>query len=268
MKTINIEQENHILKITLNRPEVHNAMNSEMIHELTQAFQEANEKPTARVVLLSANGASFCAGADLTDMKAAVDFTEQENIKDSENLYGMFYAIKYCKLPVVAKLHGNIMGGGLGLAAAADISIAESGAIFSFSEVRLGLIPAVISSFVSKKMSKVKMTQLMLTAERFDADKAVHSGLITEVGRELEIKERLQKILEEFSKLGPSAVIKTKQLLLDLESLPEKDVRSYTTQLIASQRVTTEGQEGLKAFFEKRKANWIFNPQIEKSVEK
>lgn len=259
METINFEKNDHIVKVILNRPDVHNAMNAKMIEEITQAFHKISEDPTARVVYIKGMGASFSAGADLNWMKDSIQFSQQQNFEDAQKLFDMFSAVKNCKLPVIAKLHGNVMGGGLGLVAAADITYAEVGSIFSFSEVKLGLVPAVISSFVKAKMTKAGMHDLMLTGRQFDAPTALRYGLISGSGRELEINEIIKQRLESFAKLAPEAVVQTKKLLLALDDMPASKYRDHTSELIAEKRASTEGQEGLNAFFEKRKPNWVLN---------
>ena len=257
MNTLKIEQRDHVLRIIFQRVEQHNALNAEMIEEITRAFVDANSNPTCRVVFVKGAGASFCAGADLHWMKESARFSEDQNKADALKLFDMFSAIRACKWPVVMKVHGNAMGGALGLIAAADIVAAENDTAFCFSEVRLGLVPAVISSFVAAKASQGFMCEHMLTAKKFKAEQALAAGLVHRCGRELEINDYLAKTLQGFAELAPEAVVQTKALLHDLTHLRGPEVRDHTASLIASKRVGAEGQEGLAAFFEKRKPNWV-----------
>lgn len=257
MKTIDIEQRDHVIRVVLNRPDKHNAMNAEMIHEITEAFQKIESDPTVRAVFLKGKGDSFCAGADLHWMQDSVKYSEQQNLEDAEKLYDMFNAVRNCKVPVVAKLHGHVMGGALGLIAACDIVAAELSANFAFSEVRLGLVPAVISWFVQQKMQPHYLHEYLLTGRRFDAKAAKEVGLVNCVGRELEINDYLEKTLDGFALLAPEAVRQTKKLLLDLPQVSNDKVREFTASAIAKKRIGPEGQEGLQAFFEKRKPHWV-----------
>lgn len=257
MNTIDIEQRDHVVRVILHRPEKHNALDAQMIHEITEAFKGIQEDPTLRAVFLKGKGDSFCAGADLHWMQDSVQFSEKQNLEDAQKLFEMFAAIRNCRVPVVAKLHGHVMGGALGIVAACDIVAAELSANFAFSEVRLGLVPAVISWFVQQKMQPHYLHEYLLTGKRFDAKAAKEVGLVNFVGRELEINNYLETTLDSFALLAPEAVVQTKKLLLDLPAVPDGKVRDFTASLIAKKRVGPEGQEGLKAFFEKRKPNWV-----------
>lgn len=257
METIEYNKKGHLLRVELNRPKSHNAMNAKMIEELTEVFQDVSEDPTIRIVYLKGNGPSFCAGADLNWMKDSIKFTQQQNLEDAKKLYDLFSAIKNCAAPVVTRVHGNVMGGALGLVAASDIVYADLGAVFCFSEVKLGLVPAMISPFVKRKMTASAMHELMLTARRFDVDEAIQYGLVTNKGRELELDKFVEKQVKAVMSLAPEAIFKTKKLLLDLDEMPAAKYKEHTSQLIAEKRSSPEGQEGLNAFFEKRNPSWI-----------
>ena len=241
----------------LGRPEVHNAMNSEMIGELTKAFKRPMSEKGIRVVHLSGEGKSFCAGADLHYMKSMAGFSLEENRADSVLLFEMFEAVQKCPVPVVAHLHGSVMGGASGLAAACDYVAAESGTKFCFSEVKLGLVPAVISPFVLKKMEGALARELMLTARLFESEEAQRGHLVQFVGSGDSCKEHLDHLIKRVLKAGPEAVRETKKLLNFVEEGSSwNDVKQETTKVIAERRVSPEGQEGISAFFEKRAPKW------------
>lgn len=254
---LEVLRDKHIIRITLNRAEKHNAFNAEFIQEITNAFQEASADKTARVVFLSANGPSFCAGADLAWMKKSKNLSQDQNIQDAEKLFDMFEAVRTCRLPVVAKVHGNVFGGGLGLVAACDIAAADRSAIFSFSEVKIGLVPAVISSFILNKANHRVAAEYMISGESFEGDRALQMGLINDFEPELQVNKYLGRKLELFAKLGPDAVSQTKLLINQLSKNEITDVKKHCAELIANKRTGDEAQEGLSAFFEKRTANWV-----------
>lgn len=252
---LDVKSENGILHVTLNRPDMHNAFNPEMIKNITQVFLKDAKKH--RLVLMKGNGKSFCAGADLNWMQSMAKFTKAQNKQDSLKLQAMFQSILDCPVPVVTRVHGNVFAGGLGIVAASDIVIAENGSQFCFSEPKLGLVPAVISHFVSLKMSPSIMREVFLTAEIFDAEKATQSGLVQFIGSPQDCSDYIQKKVDAILKCGPEAVIKTKKLLNKLPSMNFSQRKTFTTNLIAEVRVSKEGQEGLRSFLEKRKASWV-----------
>lgn len=254
MENIRIEKEESLLKIILNRPDKRNAFNAEMIEELTEAFKSIGD---ARVVLLKGAGASFCAGADLNWMKSMKSYSLDDNRKDSEKLYEMFDQLKKCPVPVIGQVHGHVMGGALGLLALCDIAAAEKETKFCFSEVRVGLVPAVISPFVLSKVPAGKARRWMLTADVFGARDAESMGLVNYVGDEEGIEHYVQERLNSFKSLGPEAVRDTKYLLNGLSHWSEDKALVETTRVIAARRVSEEGQEGLNGFLEKRKPKWV-----------
>lgn len=252
---LEVKSENEVLYVKLNRPELHNAFNPEMISELTKVFTK--QAPQHRAVVLSGNGKSFCAGADLNWMQSMVKYTKAQNKADSLKLHAMFSAIQNCPVPVLTKIHGNVFAGGLGLVAASDIVIAESSTQFCFSEPKLGLVPAVISHFVSLKMNPAQMREVFLTAEVFGSTYAQHSGLVHFVGDTQACENYVKQKITHILKCGPKAVVETKKLLNALPNMNAAKRKNHTTQLIASVRVSAEGQEGLKSFLEKRKPKWF-----------
>ncbi len=256
--TILIEQSDQVTTIRLNRPEVHNAMNDVMISELTQAFQDiASSKIFPRAVVLRGNGKSFCSGADLNYMKGIAGFGFEENVKDGQNLAKLFLSIYQCPVPSVAVVHGSAFGGANGLLAACDIVIAEENTKFAFSEVKLGIAPATIAPFVIKRIGEYGAKELMLTGKRFRTAEAKHWHLVNFVVPDSGIEEQLQQILDELKSAAPGAVRETKKVVGKImqESDLDKNL-NHTSKLIAQLRASKEGQEGMAAFLEKRKAAW------------
>lgn len=253
---LKVEFNDSILKITLNRVRVHNAFDANLIKDLTKAFKGAHKNHGARAILLSGLGPSFCSGGDLNWMKSMVKYSKSANQKDAEQLFEMYQSALDCPLPIVGYVHGHVFGGGLGLAAVCDIVAADISTKFCFSEVKIGIAPAVISSFVTRKMQMGKAREYMITGRVFDADEAFRSGLVQYVGRELEAKAFAEDTAKAFLKVGPEAVMHTKKLLNELSGIDTKSVRARCTKLIADRRVSREGQEGMKAFLSKTKPSW------------
>ncbi|MBT4762619.1 MAG: enoyl-CoA hydratase [Bdellovibrionaceae bacterium] len=254
MEYIKTEEENLFLKVILNRPEKRNAFHPQMIQEITEVFNGASKNEELKGILLYGEGSSFCAGADLSWMKSMVDYSLEENREDSKKLHNMFAAIESCPLPVLCKAHGHVMGGALGLLAACDIVAVEEKTKFAFSEVQLGLVPAVISPFVLKKMSAAKAREFMITGERFDASEAIYSNLVHFSGDEDEVNEFLVKKMGWIQKAEQKAIAATKNLLdqLIIEKQPEQ-VKEITTKLIAERRVSDEAQARLRWFLDANK---------------
>lgn len=255
MSNLKQQIKSNVLWFTLARPDVRNAFNDEMIAEMTEAFQEINKNSQVRAVVIQGAGESFCAGGDLNWMKSMVDYDHSENIKDSEKLYEMYEALQQVQVPVLCKVHGHAMGGALGLIAASDIVFAEEDTQFCFSEVRLGLAPAVISAFVKTKILPRDMYRYFLTAEVFDSADAFDMGLIHGYGSIDEVDAYIARTAKKITDNGPIAVRATKRLISELSRTD--DLKKTTTEVIANLRVGDEGQEGLKAFFEKRKPSWM-----------
>lgn len=256
-ETIKLEVSNRVAQVVLNRPDVRNAFHPDMIRELTEVFTELAARTDISVVVLRGEGKSFCSGADLGYMKSMASFSFAENEKDSQQLYAMFWAMRSCPHPIVGRLHGHVMGGALGLAALCDIAAATEGTLFCFSEVKLGLAPAVISSFVVEKMIASFARRYMLTAEVFAAPEALASGLVQFVGEESEVDSFVESIVKTLKQNGPEGVRATKDLLRLLNETNDWTVkRAQTTRVIAERRVSEEGQEGLRGFLEKRQPSW------------
>ena len=242
MAGLRIERDGQILRIRLAKPERRNAFDAELIRELTEAFADVGD---ARAVVLAGEGASFCAGADIEWQRSAVDLSYDENVEDAMRLYRMCEAIDTCPAPVVAAVQGYALGGGSGLVACADIAIAARDATFGFSEVKLGIIPAVISPFVLPKIG-AHARRYFLTGERFDAETALRIGLVHEVTEQLDAA--MDRVVAALRTSGPRAVREAKKLVR------ERPAGEETARIAARLRTGDEGQEGLRAFLEHRPA--------------
>jgi methylglutaconyl-CoA hydratase len=229
-----------VLRVSLARPERRNAFDARVIGELTQVFKDVGD---ARAVVLAGEGEAFCAGADIEWQRSSIDLSYEENVEDAHKLYRMCEAIDRCPAPVVARIQGYALGGGSGLAACADIAVAASDATFGFTEVKLGIIPAVISPFVLPKIGQ-HARRYFLTGERFDAETALRIGLVHEVTEELD--PTVQRIVEELLSSGPNAVREAKQLIR------ERPDGHETAEIAARMRTSEEGQVRLRAFLEQR----------------
>ena len=254
MPTLRVEIQGPIATVTLNRPDVRNAFNEDVIAELRQAFTGFG--PAVRVVVLTGAGPIFCAGADVAWMKKSKDATEEENARDARAMAEMFRAIDECPLPVIGRVRGAALGGGSGLVACCDIVVASEGAQFGFTEVRLGIVPANISTFVLPKIGARAARRYFLTGERFDAAEALRIGLVHEVVSDAALDARVDAISGELLKCGPAAVGVAKELIREGLSRPRDAAIDYTVRTIARVRVSPEGQEGLAAFLEKRPPRW------------
>jgi methylglutaconyl-CoA hydratase len=245
MSVLRVTRDGNVLRVTLARPETRNAFDAALIAELAEAFVDVG---TVRAVVLAGEGPSFCAGADVEWMRASVDLDFDANVADATALTRMLEAVNSCPAPVIALVHGHALGGGAGLVACADIAIAHEGTVFGFTEVKLGLIPAVISPFALAKIRPGPARRYFLTGERFDAETALRIGLVQEVTADLEAA--LERVLNELRAAGPRAARAAKRLVLDRPEAPE------TARRIAERRTSEEGQEGLRAFLERRRPSW------------
>lgn len=255
MKTLIIKNEKTVIRVCLNRPQVRNAFHPEMISELTSIFKELKKNKDVRCVVLLGEGESFCAGADLAWMKSMVSFSRTQNKKDAEKLYDMFQVMFELPCPLIGVAQGHAMGGALGLLAVCDMVVAEEKTEFCFSEVKLGLSPAVISAFVKNKMDLSQMSRWFLSGEVFNAQQAKDMGLVHEVTNQTQIV--LDKWCKAFLANGPQAVRETKTLLRKIVGdSSQAKLKKQTTDLIAKLRVGSEGQEGIKGFLEKRSPSW------------
>lgn len=245
-----------VAHVRLNRPEVRNAFNAGLIAALAQAFAELGQDASVRAIVLSGSGPVFCGGADVSWMRASLDLGVDENIADARAMSDMFRAIDRCPKPVIARVHGAALGGGAGLAAVCDVVLASADAVFGFTEVKLGIIPAVISPFVLAKIGVTNARALFLTGERFDAKRALHIGLAHEVVVADTLDVCIERVTDEILSAGPEAIAAAKALISRVAQSSYDESRDLTASAIARQRTTPEGQEGLRAFLERRKANW------------
>jgi methylglutaconyl-CoA hydratase len=250
--------EKNIATITLNRPLIHNAIDDQLIHELMGLLRDLESKPHVRAVVLTAAGASFCAGADLQWMKRMSTASQDENLRDAEQLAGMLRRLNIFPRPTIALVQGAAYGGGVGFVAACDIAIASKSAIFSLSEVKLGLIPAVISPYVISAIGARAARRYVLTGERFSAEEALRMGLVHEVVPGDHLLRTADRVIASLLEGGPRAHAEAKRLVFDVAGKPiEPGIIDETTRRIAAIRASPEGREGVTAFLEKRKPNWI-----------
>lgn len=252
-KTLLVDEADGVLTVTLNRPDVHNAFNDELIAEAIDLF-EGLGATTARAVVLRGTGSNFCAGADLNWMSRMVRYTREENIRDSSLLARMYALINECPLPVIGRIQGAAIGGGVGLVAVCDIAIATRDAKFGLSEVKLGILPAVISPYVIAKIGQTHARALFLTGERFDVDRAQRIGLVHRVVDDVDAA--VAETIALLKTSGPEAVRECKKLVAYVDSHELVDAIPYTIEAIAGRRVSAEGQEGMSAFLKKEKAPW------------
>jgi methylglutaconyl-CoA hydratase len=245
MTAVRVERDGPVLRVTLARPERRNAFDAALIAELTQAFSDVGD---ARAVVLAGEGESFCAGADVEWQRSSIDLSYDDNVEDALRLYHMCEAIDGCPAPVVARVHGYALGGGSGLVACADVAVAAEDATFGFTEVRLGIVPAVISPFVLGKIGPGAGRRWFLTGERFGADVAVRIGLVHEVAADP--AEAVERIVQALVAGGPDAVRAAKHLVREAPTGRE------TAEIAAARRTSEEGQAGLRAFLDKGTPPW------------
>ena len=253
MSALKIERDGHVLRVTLAMPERRNAFDAVLIAELTEAFSDVGD---ARAVVLAGEGSSFCAGADVEWQRASIDLSYDENVEDAMCLYRMLDTIDSCPAPVVCCVHGYALGGGSGLVACADIAVAWPDAVFGFTEVRLGITPAVISPFVLPKIGSAARLYF-LTGERFDANAALRIGLVQEVSEDA--GESTEAVVRDILASGPAAVREAKRLVR------ERPQGADTAHIAAALRTSAEGQDGLRAFLERRPPRWIEAPDASSS---
>ena len=256
-KTLLVDLAEGVLTVSLNRPEVHNAFNDELIAEAIDLFSNIDPN-AARAVVLQGAGKTFCAGADLNWMSRMVSYTRDENIRDSSQLAKMYALMNECPLPIVGRIRGAAIGGGVGLVAVCDIAIAMADATFGLSEVKLGILPAVISPYVVAKIGETHARALFLTGERFEGERALRIGLVHRTVDTIEqLDGAVYETVTQLKTSGPEAVRECKKLIAHVATHELIDAIPYTIDAIATRRVSEEGQEGMKAFLEKRLASWI-----------
>jgi methylglutaconyl-CoA hydratase len=256
---LRVSHDGAVARVTLTRREVHNAFNAELIEALRDAFASlAGEPPAAlRAVVLDGEGASFCAGADITWQRAALALSMADNVADAGRLQAMLLAIDGCPAPVVVRVHGAALGGGMGLCAVGDVVLAVAGTRFGFTETKLGIMPAVISPFVLAKIGESHARALFPSGERFGAERARHIGLVHEVLPDVAaLDARVDEVVGELLSAGPRAARGAKAVIRDQRGLPRAEALALAVQRGARQRVSAEGQDGLTAFLDKRPPSW------------
>lgn len=249
---------NDVFEIRLNRPELRNAFNDEIIKELTDLGNLLLSETDIRVVILTGNGKSFCAGADLNWMRKSKHYTVEENIIDAKKLGSMFHTLNNIPQALIGKINGSAIGGGTGLVSVCDVTVGTVNSKFAFSEVNLGLLPAVISPFVIERIGLNHARELFLTGERFNGTKAEKIGLLNYVvSNESELDEIVTNLIYQLRRSGPNAIKEAKKLLKIISQQNSNELLKVTSKIIADIRTSKEGQEGISSFLEKRDPNWI-----------
>ncbi len=247
-----------VTTVTMNRPEKHNAFNAEVIAELTAAFQQVENDPNSRIMILAAEGKSFSAGADLNWMKSMAGYTYEENLRDAGGLAGMLKTLNFLSKPTIARVQGASFGGAVGLVSCCDMAVGSPRASFCLSEVKIGLTPATISPYVVAALGYRASRRYFITAERFGAEKALELGLLSEVVEEDQLDATVDQLVESLLTNSPQAVGAAKRLVRDVAFREVTDeLIADTSERIASIRTSEEGQEGLTAFLEKRSPSWL-----------
>lgn len=257
MNALNVVVQRHVARVTLNRPDVRNAFNAELIAELTATFTELGRQDDLRAIVLAAEGKAFCAGADLNWMKAMAGYSWEENHADATRLADMLWAIYSCPVPVVARVQGDVYAGGVGLVACADIVVAVDAAGFCLSEAKLGLLPATIGPYVVRALGEQASRRYFVTAERFSADEARRLGLVHEVVTADALDAKVDELVAAITANGPAAVRACKQLVKDVagrEVTPA--LRDDTARRIADIRASAEGRDGVQSFLNKARPSW------------
>lgn len=254
-----VERKGLALHVRLNRPEVHNAINPELVDELTACLASVSAGGEVRAVLLSGAGPSFCAGADLNWMRAAADLSFEENLADARRLTGMLAVLNRCPLPTVARAHGAALGAGVGLLACCDIIVAADDARFGFSEVKLGILPAVVAPYVVAKIGESHARALFASGERFDAQRALRIGLVHHVVPAHALDATIERILHEFATSAPGAAAQARALIQRAREEHPDRAQDWTAELLARLRTGAEAREGVAAFLEKRRPSWVMD---------
>ena len=255
-KTLLAEESDGVLLVTLNRPEVHNAFNDELITEAVELFRGVGQR-NVRAVVLRGSGSNFCAGADLNWMSGMLGYTRDENVRDSSNLARMYACINECPVPLVGRVQGAAIGGGVGLVAVCDIVVCTREAKFGLAEVKLGILPAVISPYVIAKIGESHARALFMTGERFDSERALRIGLVHRVVDDTAALDiAIEETIAQIKTSAPEAVRECKKLIAHVASHDLIDSVPYTIEAIATRRVSEEGQSGMKAFLKKEKPPW------------
>jgi len=255
-QTVLYTVEGRIAKVTLNRPDIRNAFNDVMISELLEIFGDVAKRDDVRVVVMTGSGSCYCAGADLHWMKKIRGYSYEENYEDTLRLAELMYSMYSSPKPTIARVNGPAIGGGTGFVAVCDLAIAADSAVFSFSEVKIGVVPACISPYVVRRVGESACREFFLTGERLTAQKACESGLVNDVVALEELDEAVEERVKALLSSGPYALNVCKQLLQKVPLLDFEDAKEYTADVLATLREGEEAQEGMAAFFEKRRPTW------------
>jgi methylglutaconyl-CoA hydratase len=255
--TVKYEKLDRIARVTFNRPEIHNAFNAVLITEMQQVFDEIKKDESIRVVVLTGAGKSFCAGADLNWMRSVINQSYEQNLSESLALAELFYSMYTCPRPVIGRINGAAIGGGTGFVAVCDIAIAARSAVFSFSEVKIGVVPACIGPYVIKKIGEGRTRELFITGKRMSAERAHEVGLVNTVVDDDRLDAEVEKLTRSVLSSGPQAVAMAKKLVSEVPAMSPDEFKPYTAEMIARLRISEEGQEGMDAFLNKRKPKWV-----------
>ena len=256
-QTIRLAVDGDVARITFARPDVHNAFNATMIGELAQAFDRVKTEVSVRVVVLTGEGESFCAGADINWMRKIIDYSYEQNLSESLQLAEALHKLYSLPKPTVAMVNGTAIGGGNGFLSACDIAVAAEEAHFGLSEVKIGLVPAAISPFVIRKIGESKAREYFLTGKRISAQKAQEIGLVNQVVPREKLEETVEELVSLLLTSGPEALANCKELIFQVPQMSLEEVKEFTARMIANLRISEEGQEGMASFLEKRKPKWI-----------
>ena len=255
--TLKYNKDGRVGRVSFCRPEIHNAFNGTVIAEMSHLFRELDKDDDLRVILLTGEGKSFCAGADLNWMREVITQSFEQNLAESNALAELFYQIYTFKRPVVGRINGAAIGGGTGFVAVCDIAIAARSAKFSFSEVKIGVVPACIGPYVIRKMGEGRARELFITGERMSADCAFEVGLVNKVVDDNQLDVEVENLMQSILSSGPEAVAMAKKLVSEVPLMTPSQFKPFTAEMIAKLRVSAEGQEGMDAFLNKRKPKWV-----------
>src|SRR2546422_2683235 len=266
---LKVETDKHVARVTLDRPDVHNAFNDELIQLVTDAFTDLGNREEIRVIILAGNGKSFCAGADLNWMKRMVEYSHEQNVEDARSAARMYLAIAKCPKPVIARVHGPALGGGAGLVAACDIGVAMESVQFGFTEVKLGIIPAIIAPFVIARVGPGRAREFFITGERFLAPIALNIGLVQHVAAdELALDGLIDSRISQILTSAPGAIAAAKELIFGVAARTLESSLEFAAAAIARARTSEEGQAGMQAFLERRKPPWIEKSEKAEKLER
>ena len=257
---IQTRREGPVEYLTLNRPDVRNAFNEHVIQELTAWAEAVTADEAVRAAVLAGRGAAFCAGADLAWMARMASYTHADNVRDATAMAKMYSAIDHLPIPLIGRIHGVALGGGAGLAAVCDIVVADERTVFGFTEVKVGILPAIVSPYVLAKIGASAARELFLTGMRFDAARAREIGLVHAVVPVDQMDRRVADYVQEILSAAPGAIAAAKALLKEIAGRPVQDTIGLTADTIAARRASAEGQEGMRAFLGQRKATWNVSP--------